>query len=102
MIAMKSFQVDRLRCKRELVTMIIQGSTLREMVELVSEHGEQCSKSAVDRYLKAKLIEGCIYQDGSVEIKEKEGYQVRMTKYPPKKNEHAQPEIKLIRSTADC
>lgn len=93
---MRIYQVDRLQCKQELVTMIIRGHTLREMVEVVDSHGERCSKSSIDRYIKGKFIEGHIFEDGSVELKEKEGRQVRVTRYPSRPNKNAQPEICLL------
>lgn len=54
---MRMFQVDRLKCKPELVAMLIQGYTLHEIAEFVNQRGEVCSKSSIDRYLKRKLIE---------------------------------------------
>lgn len=93
---MAVFQVDRLACKRELVSMIIRGSTLREAVEYAASRGDQCSKSAVDRYIKGKLIEGHIYENGAMELREKEGRHVRVTKYPPANNSDGQAEIRLL------
>lgn len=95
---MRIYQVDRLLCKQELVTMIIRGHTLRDMVEFVARRGERCSKSSIERYLKGKFIEGRIFEDGSVELKEKEGHQVRVTRYPPELDENAQPDIYLHRT----
>lgn len=95
---MRIYQVDRLLCKQGLVTMIIRGHTLREMVEFVAKCGERCSKSSIDRYLKCKFIEGRIFEDGSVELKEKEGHQVKLTRYPPSPDKNAQPEIRLQRA----
>lgn len=95
---MRIYQIDRLQCKQELVTMMIRGRTLREMVEVAASHGERCSKSSVDRYLKGKFIEGRIFEDGSVELKEKEGHQVRVTRYPPSLDKNAQPDIYLLRA----
>lgn len=95
---MRPSQVDRLRCKRELMAMLIQGRTLRKMTSLISVREEQYSQPAVTHYLKGKFVEEYIYQDDSVVIEEKEGYQVRMPKYPPERSMHTQPEIKLMRS----
>ncbi|MBE6950427.1 MAG: hypothetical protein E7451_03730 [Ruminococcaceae bacterium] len=78
---MRMFQVDRLKCKPELVAMLIQGYTLHEIAEFVNQRGEVCSQSSIDRYLKRKLIEGRIYTDGSIEIKEREGHQTRAIRY---------------------
>lgn len=97
---MRIYQIDRLNCKRELVMMIIKGNTLREMVEFATKRNEQCSKSAIDRYIKCKFIEGRINEDSSVEIKEKEGHQVRVTKYPSETSGRTQPEIHLLNSMA--
>ena len=57
--------------------MIIQGHTLREMAE---------------------FIEGRILGDGIVELKEKEGCQIRVTRYPSILDKNAQPEIFLLRA----
>lgn len=92
---MRSFQVDRLKCKPELVVMLIQGSTLREITEFVSQRGEVCSKSSIDRYRKSKLIEGRISANGNVEIKEREGHQLRVTRYSPQGSAYVQIDVKL-------
>lgn len=78
--------------------MIIQGHTLREMAEFVARRGEKCSKSSIDCYLKGKFIEGRILGDGFVELKEKEGCQIRVTRYPSILDKNAQPEIFLLRA----
>ena len=96
---MAVFQLDKLSCKKEVVTMIIQGHTLKDISDFISSRGEQCSKSSIDRYIKYKFIEGCIYSDGSMEVKEKEGHQVRLTKYPPTESCGKQAEIRLF---MDC
>lgn len=96
---MRAFQVDRLKCKRELVMMIVQGHTLREMVEFVESHGERCSKSSIDRYLKCRFAEGHIFEDGSLVLTEKEGRQVKVTRYPPHQSANNRINISLSASS---
>lgn len=78
---MSIFQVDRLTCKKEVVKMIITGHPLHKMVEMILAHGERCSKSSLNRYMNEKFVAGYIYEDGSVEVKEKNGARLRVTRY---------------------
>lgn len=93
---MAIYQIDRLQCKRELIMMLIQGHTLREMAEFVARQGEQCTKSSIDRYLKQKFIDGHIFKDGSIELIEKEGERVKVTRFPPDGIDGSQVEVSLL------
>jgi hypothetical protein len=53
---MRIFQIDRLNCKRELVMMIIKGSTLSEMVEFITKRDEQCSNRLLTVISSANLL----------------------------------------------
>ncbi len=91
------FQIDKLSCKKEVVTMIIRGSELPEIVKAITHHGEKCSKSALHRYITHKLIHGQINTDGSIEVREGEGHQIRTIKYPSDPNINAAVTLEILR-----
>lgn len=76
------FQVDKLKCKKVVIKMIIEGFPYEHIAKTVKELGESCSKSGIGNYINNKLIEAKVNPDGTIEVVEKEGILTRVTKYP--------------------
>lgn len=76
------FQVDKLKCKKVVIKMIIEGFPYEKIAKTVKELGESCSKSGIGNYINNKLIEAKVNPDGTIEVIEKEGLLARVTKYP--------------------
>ena len=98
---MAVFKIDKLINKKEVVSMIIKGHTLIEITNYIKSCGETCSKSSIDRYIKQKFIEGHIYSDGMVMIKEKEGNLIREIKYPSIKSKNENVEIVIYNNKSN-
>jgi len=98
---MAIFKIDKLKSKKEVVSMIIRGNTLKEITNYIKSNGEMCSKSSIDRYIKQKFIEGHIYANGMVMVKEKEGHLIREIKYPSIESENENVEIVIYNNKSN-
>ncbi|MCC5912219.1 MAG: hypothetical protein JJT76_17530 [Clostridiaceae bacterium] len=78
----RRFKIDGLRCKKVVIQMIIERETCTEISEAISSLGESCSPAAVDRYRRNKFVQGTINADRTIELVERQGNLLKVTKYP--------------------
>ena len=64
--------VDKLNCKKDVILALLNGMAYSDIAEMIKSKGEECSRSAIHRYAKNRLVSVSVEENGSIKIKERD------------------------------